>query len=67
MTLDVKKLQEAKAVNLANVNSFAETERLRELLQEQKLENAMLWEKIAQLQNERDSLTTVIRILNEEL
>ena len=72
LKLDVEKLQEA--VNepknnmqmSANVNNFAETERLRELLQEQKSENAMLREKIAQLQNERDSLTTVIRILNEE-
>ena len=48
----------------AEVNNVAEIERLKELLQEQKAENSVL--KVAQLQNESDSLTTVIRILNEE-
>ena len=50
----------------AEVNNVAEIERLKELLQEQKAENSVLKGKVAQLQNERDSLTTVIRILNEE-
>ena len=50
----------------AEVNDVAEIERLKELLQEQKAENSVLKGKVAQLQNERDSLTTVIRILNEE-
>ena len=50
----------------AEVNNFAEIERLKELLQEQKAENSVLKGKVAKLQNERDSLTTVIRILNEE-
>ena len=48
----------------AEVNNVAEIERLKELLQEQKAEKSVL--KVAQLQNESDSLTTVIRILNEE-
>ena len=51
----------------AEVNNVAEIERLKELLQEQKAENSVLKGKVAQLQNERDSLTTVIRILNKEL
>ena len=50
----------------AEVNNVAEIERLKELLQEQKAENFVLKGKVAQLQNERDSLTIVIRILNEE-
>ena len=50
----------------AEVNNVAEIERLKELLQKQKAENSVLKGKVAQLQNERDSLTTVIRILNEE-
>ena len=50
----------------AEVNNVAEIERLKELLQEQKAENSVLKGKVAQLQNERDSLTTVIRIVNEE-
>ena len=52
----------------AEVNNVAvsEIERLKELLLEQKAENSVLKGKVAQLQNERDSLTTVIRILNEE-
>ena len=50
----------------AEVNNVAEIERLKELLLEQKAENSVVKGKVAQLQNERDSLTTVIRILNEE-
>ena len=50
----------------AEVNNVADIERLKELLQEQKAENSVLKGKVAQLQNEKDSLTTVIRILNEE-
>lgn len=46
-----------------NLNNVAETEQLKELLEEQKLENAVVKEKIAQLQNK----TTVIWMLKEEL
>ena len=45
----------------AEVNNVADIERLKELLQEQKAENSVLKGKVAQLQNEKDSLTTVIR------
>ena len=52
----------------AEVNNVAvsEIERLKELLLEQKAENSVLKGKVAQLQNGKDSLTTVIRILIEE-
>ena len=66
ITLRVHEAQRHNMLITDNDNRMEETERLRHLVQDQKLENTMLREKIAVLQNERDSLTTVLRILQEE-